>query len=780
QEVVDVVLKASGKTTVFEGFLKAYREEGAGESVPGGAAAEGDDQETELPLLVEGGEVVCGNARPAPHRTSPPRRFSEASFIKELEAKGVGRPSTYASIIGTLRTRTYVNLQGRSLTPSLTGFVVADLLREHFPDFTDTGFTAKMEDKLDAIARGEKERVEYLSEYYLGEGGLKAKVASKRAVIDPLEAKRARLPGLESLDDRCSILVGPYGGYLIPEASSGAATGDDAVGSGEQDAEEEEGEEKKSSAVTLPYVAQDNLELLTVDLVERCLDSTYRGGDLLGQHPDTGEDIRIRMGRYGPFLECGGIQAAASAHVSTANKKDPTDLSLPSQPTPTELLQQRGGELGSSSSDGETAGRSPHPPAAPTAASGNDTVVYSAEDVIAFGLGANATEGGGGGGAAGNGGGGGGDGGVGTWYSAVSLERAVGLLSLPRVVCESHPTEGGAIEVGVGRFGVWVRHKDSYKNVPGGIDVLDVDEELAVRLTDEMIQRNKDRPTIEIGMLDEEKVFIKYGKYGRCISCDGTVVMLPQQYRKTKSNPEPEEISLDEAIALVLEKRSKDGPAAARARARARAKKVSKDGTAASTASTTGTGKRKKKGARVVKGKNLGAGQKRPLSGFFRFCKESRELHTAAAAATAGTEAAGINLNAETLSARWKGLGEEERGKFNAAAAAALEQWKADNARAESGSSSDKGGGGKGSGKNRVPQPKNAYILFSSERRPGLKEEVGGEGLTAVEMTKKLAQEWRELEGSSVREEYARRAALLREAWLKEKEEAAAAQRGAP
>ncbi|CAN0320026.1 unnamed protein product, partial [Ectocarpus sp. 6 AP-2014] len=471
--VVDVVMKASGKTTVFEGFLKAYREEGADESVPGGAAAEGDDQETELPLLVEGGKVVCEDARPAPHRTSPPRRFSEASLIKELEAKGVGRPSTYASIIGTLRTRTYVNLQGRSLTPSLTGFVVADLLREHFPDFTDTGFTAKMEDKLDAIARGEKERVEYLSEYYLGEDGLKAKVASKRATIDPLEAKRARLPGLERLDDRCSILVGPYGGYLIPEASSGAVTGDDAGGSEARDdegpggGEEEEGE-KKSSAVTLPYVAQDNLELLTVDLVERCLDSTYRGGDLLGQHPDTGEDIRIRMGRYGPFLECGGIQAAASAHVSTANKKDPTDLSLPSQPTPTDLLQHRGGggqEPGSSSPDGETAGRGPHSPAA-AVASGNDTVVYSVEDVIAFGLGANATEDGGGGGTAGNGGG---DGGVGTWYSAVSLERAVGLLSLPRVVCESHPTEGGAIEAGVGRFGVWVRHKDSYKNVPAGI-----------------------------------------------------------------------------------------------------------------------------------------------------------------------------------------------------------------------------------------------------------------------------------------------------------------------
>lgn len=92
--------------------------------------------------------------------------------------------------------------------------------------------------------------------------------------------------------------MGPYGGYLIPEASSGAITGGAAVGSGAQDAEgprggEEEEGEKKSSAVTLPYVAQDNLELLTVDLVERCLDSTYGGGDLLGQHPDTGEDVRV-------------------------------------------------------------------------------------------------------------------------------------------------------------------------------------------------------------------------------------------------------------------------------------------------------------------------------------------------------------------------------------------------------------------------------------------------------------------------------------------------------
>lgn len=185
------------------------------------------------------------------------------------------------------------------------------------------------------------------------------------------------------------------------------------------------------------------------------------------------------MGRYGPFLECGDKQASAFAHISEANKKDPTDLTLPSQPTPTELFQQQQQHNGGAATLTPAAG-TPLPEATVNDTDGR----YHAEDIIAFGLGANTTSGD----ALTSGSGGGGGGGVGTWYSAVSLERAVGLLSLPRVVCESHPTEGGAIEAGVGRFGVWVKHKDSYKNVPAGIDVLDVDEELAVQLTDEMIQ----------------------------------------------------------------------------------------------------------------------------------------------------------------------------------------------------------------------------------------------------------------------------------------------------
>lgn len=189
-------------------------------------------------------------------------------------------------------------------------------------------------------------------------------------------------------------------------------------------------------------------------------------------------------------------------------------------------------------------------------------------------------------------------------------------------------------------------------------------------------------------------------------------------------------------------------------------------------------GKKKKKGRTAG---STNPGQKRPLSAFFRFCKDSREVHTAAAAATAGGAAA-TSLSSETLSGRWKALPEEERQVFNAAASAALDQWKADNLKSQNGGNGSGGGssnGGGGGSVARIPQPKNAYIIFSSERRPVLKEEVGG-GLTFGEVTKKLAQEWRELEGSSVREEYARRAALLKEAWLKEKEEAAAALRGPP
>lgn len=195
------------------------------------------------------------------------------------------------------------------------------------------------------------------------------------------------------------------------------------------------------------------------------------------------------MGRYGPYLECGDKKCNAVAHASTANKKDPNDLSLPSSSSSQPPPPRRTALHPPSSHENSTvtaAGLSGF-------ASNNATDgILTAEDVIAFGVGLNEAPGGGGGvsieGFATNTSGGneaGGEGGA--WYSAVSLERAVGLLSLPRVVCE-HPTAGGVIEAGIGRFGTYVKHNDGYKMVPGGVDVLDVDAPLAIELVDEMIQ----------------------------------------------------------------------------------------------------------------------------------------------------------------------------------------------------------------------------------------------------------------------------------------------------
>lgn len=188
------------------------------------------------------------------------------------------------------------------------------------------------------------------------------------------------------------------------------------------------------------------------------------------------------MGRYGPYLECGDKKCNAVAHASTANKKNPNDLSLPSQRPRSATLPPTIQENTTMSA----VGLSGH-------ASNATDVTVSAEDVIAFGVGLSGVSGGGSGGGgvavegfAGNASGGN-DAGEDAWYSAVSLERAVGLLSLPRVVCE-HPSDGGVIEAGIGRFGTYVKHNDGYKMVPSGVDVLDVDVALAIELVDEMIQ----------------------------------------------------------------------------------------------------------------------------------------------------------------------------------------------------------------------------------------------------------------------------------------------------
>jgi len=154
---------ASGKIISFHGFLKAYVEDVEGD-------AERDDRETRLPPLAEG-DPLRGELEPAEHATRPPARYTEATLVKELEDREIGRPSTYASIIGTILDRGYVFKKGTALVPSFLAFAVVNLLERHFGHLVDYDFTARMEDALDEIARGEAARVPWLQRFYFGTDG---------------------------------------------------------------------------------------------------------------------------------------------------------------------------------------------------------------------------------------------------------------------------------------------------------------------------------------------------------------------------------------------------------------------------------------------------------------------------------------------------------------------------------------------------------------------------------------------------------------------------------
>lgn len=171
------VFQASGTTIDFEGFLRAY--------VEGSDDPEGDlaNKETILPSVEEGEKLTCTTAIPKGHTTQPPARFTEATLTRTLEEKGIGRPSTYASIIETIQARDYVFKKGKAvLVPSWTASLVVRLLEDHLPSLVDYEFTAQMEDFLDAISRHEAEHVKYLDSFYFGNGqpGLKRRLEAKR------------------------------------------------------------------------------------------------------------------------------------------------------------------------------------------------------------------------------------------------------------------------------------------------------------------------------------------------------------------------------------------------------------------------------------------------------------------------------------------------------------------------------------------------------------------------------------------------------------------------
>jgi DNA topoisomerase-1 len=270
-DAAEATFRATGKRIDFPGFLRAYVE---GSDDPEAAL---EDQELILPHLEVGDSPSCLEIASVSHETQPPARYTEASLVKELEADGVGRPSTYASIIDTIIDRGYVQKQGQALVPTLTAFGVTALLEHHFPSLVDLKFTAGMEKTLDDISEGEAEWLPYLRTFYLGKNGLQAQVAAREKKIDPAEARTIDLGGLNGT----AIRLGRFGPYV-------EVTRD--------------GEVLKASVPRETPPAE-----LTLERIEEILRQKAEGPEIVGTHPETGEPILLLTGQYGPYVQLGTV-----------------------------------------------------------------------------------------------------------------------------------------------------------------------------------------------------------------------------------------------------------------------------------------------------------------------------------------------------------------------------------------------------------------------------------------------------------------------------------------
>ncbi len=286
----ECVFSASGRTITFPGFLKAYVE-----SVDEEAGGQSDDAESRLPALDEGERVTAVELNPDGHNTNPPARYTEASLIKTLEDLGIGRPSTYSSIIKTILDRGYVYKRGSALVPSWVAFAVVGLLEAYFGRLVDFDFTASMEDDLDAIAGGREQRGNWLSSFYFGgdhgvegsvarSGGLKRMVGERLDDIDAREVNSIKL----FVDDKGRDVVVRVGRFGRPYLERMVANPDDP-----------EGDSISQRANNLP----DDLppDELTAEVAER-LFSTSQEGRVLGVDPATGHEIVAKDGRFGPYV----------------------------------------------------------------------------------------------------------------------------------------------------------------------------------------------------------------------------------------------------------------------------------------------------------------------------------------------------------------------------------------------------------------------------------------------------------------------------------------------
>ena len=489
-------LTASGTVITFRGFLAAYEEGRDAERYQDDAGASAkDSKDVRLPAMISGQELAALDAEASGHETTPPPRYTEASLVKALEEREIGRPSTYAATMSTISDRGYVDHRGQALVPTWLAFAVTRLLEENFAELVDYDFTASMERDLDRIAAGEEDRVAWLRRFYNGQGGAGAKQAAQ-AASGELEAAAAalRAQGLKGLVDNLgeidaravnsieigegiTLRVGRYGPYL----------------------EDAEGKRANVPADLAP-------DELTVDKARELFTRAADDGRELGVDPASGHVIIAKDGRYGPYVtevlpepeETAEAEATKTAKTAKSTKAKKTTKAAKPKPRTASLLRSMD-------------------------------------------------------------------------LSTVTLEQALDLLSLPRVVGQD-PESGEDITAQNGRYGPYLKKGTDSRSLETEEQIFTVTLEQALEIFAQPKRRRGQAaargPLRELGQdpATDKPVVIKDGRFGPYITDGQTNVTVPR-------SEDPATISAERAFELLADKRAK-GPAKKRTTRKTTAKKT--------------------------------------------------------------------------------------------------------------------------------------------------------------------------------------------------------------
>ena len=429
-DATTLTFRATGRTVLFPGFFRAYVE---GSDDPDAAL---DDRDQPLPALAHGDALTLHGLAANGHETKPPARYTDASLVKLLESEGIGRPSTYASIIDTIQARGYARKQGQQLVPTFTAFATTNLLEHQFRRLVDTEFTAGMETVLDEIAAGQQMSTTYLHDFYLGSEGIVRRVEEGIEAIDPREISTVR-------SDHWApyvVRVGRYGPYV-----EGVVDG-------------------VTMTASLPA------DTAPGDLDREALATALHEGNIgdvqVAVEPDTQEPVLLKRGPFGPYLQLGEGKEG----------EKPKRVSLPP-------------------------GVSPHD---------------------------------------------------------VNESLALGLIALPASL-GTHPETGESVDVGIGRYGPYVRHQRTYASLPKDLFVLDATLEQALDLLAKKAQRGGGALR-ELGEdpTSGEVIDVREGRYGPYVKRGKVNASLPKDLS-------PDDVTIEQAIAL-LDARAAAGPAKTRGR----------------------------------------------------------------------------------------------------------------------------------------------------------------------------------------------------------------------